>query len=105
MTNETIEVDIPEETIEILLRKYITDTLTDASSELYDDQLAEGKSAFEAAGNAVFNELMIDIVKRELSKDKYKEIRDGCEHNWVQQGHGHNYDLYICTTCGETDER
>ena len=64
--NVTTSVDIPDETIEILLRKYLTDTLSEPSAELYDDKLALGKSVFESAGNAVFNECMIDIIKKNI---------------------------------------
>lgn len=63
-----MEVDIPNDTVEILLRQYLTDTLSEPSSELYDDQIAIGKTPFEAAGNAVFNECMMDILKRKLKE-------------------------------------
>lgn len=68
MSNVNMEIDVPTETVEILLRKYLTDTLSEPSSELYDDQIALGKSPFEAAGNAVFNECMTDIMKQKLEK-------------------------------------
>ena len=68
MSNVNMEVDIPNDTVEILLRQYLTDTLSEPSSELYDDQIAIGKTPFEAAGNAVFNECMMDILKRKLKE-------------------------------------
>jgi len=37
---------------------------------------------------------------KELNKLKKK-----CSHNWKYGGHGHNDDWYVCTICGETEDR
>jgi len=68
MSNVNTIIEIPNDTVEILLRQYLTDTLSEPSSELYDDQIALGKTPFEAAGNAVFNECMTGILKRKLKE-------------------------------------
>lgn len=51
------------------------------------------------------------LIRREESKQRQLQdlariiARLGCVHNWVYDGHGHNYDDYRCTKCGHTEER
>jgi len=51
--------------------------------------------------------VMVRKFKSKLEKtDKeIKAIRKTCKHNFEYQGHGHNYDFYDCTECGESEER
>ncbi len=51
------------------------------------------------------------LIQREVSKREQLQdlaritARLGCVHNWVYDGHGHNYDDYRCTKCGTIEER
>jgi hypothetical protein len=40
---------------------------------------------------------------------KYKRdlelLRKNCKHNFEYEGHGHVYDFYKCTECGESEDR
>jgi hypothetical protein len=43
---------------------------------------------------------MCEKVQNEIAA-----IRKNCSHNFVYSGHGHVYDFYDCTKCGESEER
>lgn len=109
MENDILNVDISDDTIEALLIKYIEDTMSSASSELYQDRLAEGDPAFTAAGHAVFNECMVDIIKYGIERAKSQSVKDkqiNCEHVMFEyMGHGHDYSMYRCDKCGYEEER
>jgi hypothetical protein len=51
--------------------------------------------------------IMIRKFKSKLEKiDKEIEsIRKNCSHKFEYKGHGHNYDFYDCTECGQSEER
>lgn len=57
----------------------------------------------------VTDPLVARLMEREQSareellecRDALKAIRKACEHtNETYVGHGHNYDVFVCKTCG-----
>jgi hypothetical protein len=42
---------------------------------------------------------------KEKTQKQIDEFRKNCTHNFKYAGHGHNYDFYDCTECGESEER
>lgn len=49
------------------------------------------------------------IIEMKKDEAKYSKrianLRKKCSHNWEYGGHGHNDDWYVCTICGETEDR
>jgi hypothetical protein len=39
------------------------------------------------------------------SQKKRTEKRANCKHEFIYEGHNHNYDVYVCQRCGELEER
>ena len=106
--NKNLKLDIPDEDIQALMLKYVEDTLSEPSSELFQDKLAEGKNVFEAAGMALFNEAMSDVIKEGIEKSEKAELKkkqDNCNHQWESNGHGHNYSCWLCRKCGAEEDR
>ena len=42
---------------------------------------------------------------QEKTQKQIDLFRKDCSHNFEYAGHGHNYDFYDCTECGESEER
>jgi len=105
MGNATIKLGrLDPETVEGVLRSYLVEVLSDPSYELFNDTLEQGASAFEAAGHAMFNECTIDILKQKINlidEELLDKIKNECEHDWEDVGHGHNYTCYKCRKCGK----
>ena len=55
------------------------------------------------------NELRNKRIPLENELEKINKAVDAlveiCEHDWNYTGHGHNYDVYKCHKCSETEER
>lgn len=56
----------------------------------------------------------IDRLRSALEKAKQdvgrydraiRALQEVCEHDWHYDGHGHNYDVYVCGICGMSEER
>jgi hypothetical protein len=43
--------------------------------------------------------------KLEKTEKEIEAIRKTCSHIFEYKGHGHVYDFYDCTECGESEER
>lgn len=51
--------------------------------------------------------LLKNIIDKEsepvvLYRERIKELKKNCQHNFVYEGHDSHYDYYVCTKCGET---
>jgi len=85
-----MDVDKLEETKEALWQ-----------ARLYLDNLVELKCDIPN-----LKEIVKTIEKKEKEvKKQLDSIRKKCSHNWEYGGHGHNDDWYVCTICGETEDR
>lgn len=58
-------------------------------------------------------EIMKDLIKKRdaaldesrVHTDAIKALQKICKHEWIYEGHGHNYSCYRCCVCGATEER
>ena len=69
-TNGDLEVRLSPQQIEILVTSYIRDKLSNASFEVFERELP---SVFTAAGKAILNEAMLDILKAKIKEEEEKQ--------------------------------
>ena len=75
---ETIPVDVPEDTLCILLESHLKDTLTAASFSIFAEQASEIGMDLEAlkqaAGEAIVNEALVKVIERFVNEENNAHI-------------------------------
>ncbi len=78
--NENVELELSDETRQALIELYISKHMRSGSREIYDQHLSgievEHKSVLEAAGAALLNDAIIQLMEEDILKTGNADYND-----------------------------